>query len=331
MPNNMSLFNQNLDSYCIGDITDLEILMDAQIVTIELDEPYEENGRQITTDEVLLKLDQVKWLENNLISNEKYSEYFIKFSKDVNQTSFQSLNYQDFINEKNDFLEVLETRINSIEEYLYTYLEQYISENLGREDYPRHLLNNVILLKISNANRWVETNYISDGIEEMKFHSVKRQPKFSKQLVKAMEFVYERQNTFVRKLREDFKYYYDKSPTEKFLEDFEIGQLANKSNSLKKYKGTIWYKLAEIVASGRIKYEKRTGDSVKTFYLDNKPQRNALGVAEKISESVRLKAKSIRPYIDSTFKESNSSDKNIFIQSHKEGLLEIKKNLITPS
>ena len=83
MPNNMSLFNQNLDSYCIGDITDLEILMDAQIVTIELDEPYEENGRQITTDEVLLKLDQVKWLENNLISNEKYSEYFIKFSKNI--------------------------------------------------------------------------------------------------------------------------------------------------------------------------------------------------------------------------------------------------------
>ncbi|TVZ26707.1 hypothetical protein JM83_1694 [Gillisia sp. Hel_I_86] len=212
-----------LDQYSIGDITELQKLVVGMEIIIDLEKPvYDQDLDQTYEHEsVIITMDKCLTLEvdKELFKSGYYDRHFYRRSKNVRLSELQTINYADFIYHKNDFREKVEEKLIEIEENITEYLNHYIHENLPTPHYPRHLLNKVILSKIRYSNNWMNTNY-SNPPEENIFPFFNKFDTFP-ELMPVMTMVQDRQANFIKFLETEFKYYYDKSDLEKYLDKLD--------------------------------------------------------------------------------------------------------------
>ena len=202
------VFDEILKSYCIGDVTDLQEFLEGSVVTIELDSPY--------IDEVKLALDKHNFIESRNIK--KYSNYFIKPNKkDAHLWEIQSLNYSDFINYKHDLIEVIEDELKKTEEIIIEYLEKYISNSISNPQYAEHLINNIIIKRVNHANLWLQNNYILSE-RANKFVCADGNNISFPLMEKAIDLVGDRQEKFIKRIKDRYQSFYKKSDFELYLD-----------------------------------------------------------------------------------------------------------------
>src|SRR5690554_2281610 len=314
-----------VEKYAIGDIVDLEELVNGQEVQIELTEPVidKENGKTYTIDGVKLKLEKYNLLELNKTSlkSGEFDDFFVRFSDDVIQTKLQKLNYSDFINKKNDLVGVVDFELSQLENRILKIFKLHLNENLSTPHYSRHLLNKIILPKISFANHWLETNYIKDS-QQILFPFYKKFSTFQ-ELVPALTLVFQRQQVFLNLLKEEFAYYYDKSEFEEFLERHsEELESQSEKNIPRRTKIPNWEKVARILIKSNFTYEKRGKDVQREFYYNDKKFKNATSLSKELKGLIDIKQDAIRNVLTQTFNniDGKNNSNNIFIQTHLQTL-----------
>jgi hypothetical protein len=212
----MSKIIEILEELNLCGLSCLEDFMEGEIVTIEI-KPEVINEKRCSHDEVKLVKTEYKYLSLSIEEREKlFNGYFhICFHTDVTKTKIQKLNYEDFINQESDFIEVFEEKFSRKSKLLFEEVNDFIINNLDKTDSIKFLLNETLLPKVSSAH----IKSISDcsNFKGKAIHSFRLQGcgNFSENEVEIILSYLVRLNDKLDelqgKLKEKFKYYYDKS------------------------------------------------------------------------------------------------------------------------
>ena len=228
----MSKIIEILEELNLCGLSCLEDFMEGEIVTIEI---------KHLSDEVKLVKTEYKYLSVSIEEREKlFNGYFhICFHTDVTETKIQKLNYEDFINQENDFIEVFEEKFSKKSKLLFQEVNYFINNNLDKTDSIKFLLNETLLPKVFSA-------YINSLSDCSKFEGkaiynfgIQGSGNFSENEVEIISSYLGRLNNkldeLLRGLKEKYKYYYDKSDFEISLDKYNRGQYINTYLSGSKY------------------------------------------------------------------------------------------------
>jgi hypothetical protein len=236
----MSKIIEILEELNLCGLSCLEDFMEGEIVTIEI-KPEVINEKRCSHDEVKLVKTEYKYLSLSREEREKlFNGYFhFCFHTDVTETKIQKLNYEDFINQESDFIEVFEEKFSKKSKLLYQEVNYFINNNPDKTDSIKFLLNETLLPKVSSA--CIESLTDCSNFKEKARYNFSLQGcgNFSENEVEIISSYLERLNNKLdelwRGLKEKYKYYYDKSDLEISLDKYNL-EMNKDSNEKSKSK-----------------------------------------------------------------------------------------------
>ena len=215
----MSKIIEILEELNLCGLSCLEDFMEGEIVTIEI-KPEVINEKRCSHDEVKLVKTEYKYLSLSREEREKlFNGYFhFCFHTDVTETKIQKLNYEDFINQESDFIEVFEEKFSKKSKLLFQEVNYFINNNLDKTDSIKFLLNETLLPKVSSA--YIDSLSNCSNFEGKAIYNfgIQGSGNFSENEVEIISSYLGRLNNkldeLLRGLKEKYKYYYDKSELE---------------------------------------------------------------------------------------------------------------------
>ncbi|WP_225035283.1 hypothetical protein [Winogradskyella sp. SM1960] len=221
----MSRISEILDELNLYDLNSLEDFMVGEIVTVKtepeiIDERiyFGEEFKIVKTEYKILSLSN-KEREN--LSNDYFHPCFLA---DVNETKIQKLNYEDFINRENDFIELFKTKFKEKKLILLKEIDKFINNNLEKTDSIQFLINETLLPKISIANSRLGSGFTCDvNSKNIYLFGHEGVGRFSieeiDEVTNYMLALYEEMDSLFYKLKEKYEYFYEKSEFEFFLNE----------------------------------------------------------------------------------------------------------------
>jgi hypothetical protein len=236
----MSKIIEILEELNLCGLSCLKDFMEGEIVAIEI-KPEVINEKRCSHDEVKLVKTEYKYLSLTREEREKlFNGYFhICFHTDVTETKIQKLNYEDFINQENDFIEVFEEKFSKKSKLLFQEVNYFINNNLDKTDSIKFLLNETLLPKVSSA--YIDSLSNCSNFEGKAIYNfgIQGSGNFSENEVEIISLYLGRLKNKLYELwmglKEKYKYYYDKSDLEISLDKYTL-EMNKDSNEKSKSK-----------------------------------------------------------------------------------------------
>lgn len=312
--NDNDLLQKYIDDYGIFSLYSLEPILEDQIVTITFDNPIydKELDCTYTIDEVKLILSQYNFQDEkdrNYDEND-YRHYANEFSEDMKTWKLQKLNYEDFITYENDFKDIVKQKLIDIEKEILKLIPEFISKNIDKIENIKYLINYTMIKKWNKDNLNLLNRFHNNEFVIVSYKSIRKIPL----ITDVMNIVYDRKEDFVKKIKNDFSFYYVEEYHEtefsRSLKKLDLG--LNKESQTEKKDN--YFKIGLLIAKDELRLCENYKPNEDSFVYLKKGYKSANSVAKEISKETRIKETTVRPIISATLTNSiiDSNNRNIF-------------------
>jgi len=203
---------KTIQKYCIAELYDLEVLMNNSIIQFETKElrNNSSNDEEYYYDEIEITLHEVNLYELGInYSQEEFADYSLCFNKDVKKNKLHKINYKDFQDFENDFVEATLEKLTDLEEKIIEQIEDFIANNFDSPENTKYLINKILIDKIIDAYLKLVSNsnnigyivsYLPDG-------------GYNQLITDTMSAITVKQDDFINLINTKFEFYTTKQQT----------------------------------------------------------------------------------------------------------------------
>lgn len=204
MTNNVLV--KSIQEYCITELYELEVLMNKSIVQFKTNELAKNsyNDNEYLYDEIEITLHEVNLFELGInYQLEDYADYSLCFNKDYKKNILHKINYNDFQDFENDFIEITLEKLTELEEKILEQIDVFITNNFDTPENTKHLINKILINKIIDAYLKLVSNTNDTG------YIVSYLPDggYNKLITDTMSAITIKQDDFINLINTKFEFY----------------------------------------------------------------------------------------------------------------------------
>jgi hypothetical protein len=161
---------------------------------------------------VTVRYDFIKLSETSRKEIEdKYSEYFVKPAENPGDWILHKVNYNDFLFQDNDFLELVNSKLKKLEDQIIGHIQEFIEEEKNSISDKKHLVSESVYSRIRTAYIFLLNAFNSEGELALSFY-LSNKTVFIPELTEIMDLVVDRMDMFKNRIIKDFRFYFEDHP-----------------------------------------------------------------------------------------------------------------------